>query len=115
MDFENGYENAKKAVHEHPEIDAIFAVTDLVAIGIIKYFNEVGIAIPKQIAVLGFSNWFMSSVISPKLSTIDQPGFEIGRKSASILFDEINLKKNNLPIIFQSIELGTSIIERQST
>lgn len=114
-DFQDGYENAKRVIDEHPEIDAIFAVTDLVAIGIIKYFNEIGISIPERIAVLGFSNWFMSSVISPKLSTIDQPGFEIGRKSASILFDEINLKKNNLPIVFQSIELETSIIEREST
>jgi LacI family transcriptional regulator len=114
-DFQDGYENAKRVLDEHPEIDAIFAVTDLVAIGIIKYFNEIGISIPERIAVLGFSNWFMSSVISPKLSTIDQPGFEIGRKSASILFDEINLKKNNLPVIFQSIELETSIIEREST
>ncbi|MDD2673549.1 MAG: LacI family DNA-binding transcriptional regulator [Flavobacterium sp.] len=114
-DFHDGYENAKKVMNEHPEIDAIFAVTDLVAIGIIKYFNEIGISIPQRIAVLGFSNWFMSSVISPKLSTIDQPGFEIGKRSASILFDEINLKKNNLPIVFQSIELETSIIEREST
>jgi LacI family transcriptional regulator len=114
-DFHDGYENAKKVMNEHPEIDAIFAVTDLVAIGIIKYFNEIEISIPQRIAVLGFSNWFMSSVISPKLSTIDQPGFEIGKRSASILFDEINLKKNNLPVVFQSIELETSIIEREST
>ncbi len=114
-DFQDGYENAKRVMDEHPEIDAIFAVTDLVAIGIIKYFNEIGVSIPERIAVLGFSNWFMSSVISPKLSTIDQPGFEIGRRSAAILFDEINLKKNNLPVVFQSIELETSIIEREST
>ena len=114
-DFQDGYDNAKRVMDEHPEIDAVFAVTDLVAIGIIKYFNEIGISIPERIAVLGFSNWFMSSVISPKLSTIDQPGFEIGRRSASILFDEINLKKNNLPVVFQSIELETSIIEREST
>jgi LacI family transcriptional regulator len=115
LDFEDGYENAKKIITEHPDIDAIFAVTDLVAIGIIKYFNEIGIPIPKQIAVFGFSNWFMSSIISPKLTTIDQPGFEIGKKSATILFDEINSKKNNEPIVFQSIELETSIIEREST
>lgn len=115
MDFDDGYENAKKVIDEHSEIDAIFAVTDLVAIGIIKYFNEVGIIIPNQIAVLGFSNWFMSSVVTPQLSTIDQPGFEIGKRSASILFDEINLKKNNFPVVFQSIELPTYIIEREST
>jgi LacI family transcriptional regulator len=114
-DFKDGYENAKKIINENLNIDAIFAVTDLVAIGIIKYLNEVNISIPNQIAVLGFSNWFMSSVISPTLSTIDQPGFEIGRKSATILFDEINLKKNNLPITFQSVELETTLIERETT
>ena len=35
--------------------------------------NEKNIKIPEQIAVIGFSNWFMSEVISPKLSTIEQP------------------------------------------
>lgn len=114
-DFEDGYENARKAMAEQPEIDAVFAVTDLVAIGAIKYFNEMGIKIPQQIAIFGFSNWFMSSLITPKLSTVDQPGFEIGRTAAAILFDEIYSKKNNLAIVFQSIELETSIIERQST
>ncbi|RKS99121.1 LacI family DNA-binding transcriptional regulator [Flavobacterium sp. 123] len=115
LDFEDGYENAKKIIAEHPDIDAIFAVTDLVAIGIIKYFNEIGIEIPRQVAVFGFSNWFMSSIISPKLTTINQPGFEIGQRAASILFDEIKAKKNDEPVVFQSIELNTSIIEREST
>jgi LacI family transcriptional regulator len=115
LDFEDGYENAKKIIIEHPEIDAIFAVTDLVAIGIVKYFNEIGIAIPHQVAIFGFSNWFMSSIISPKLTTIDQPGFEIGQKSAELLFDEIQSKKNNEVITYKTIELNTSIIEREST
>ena len=115
LDFDDGYLNAKKIAVEHPEIDAIFAVTDLVAIGIIKYFNEIGIEIPRQVAVFGFSNWFMSSIISPKLTTINQPGFEIGQKAASVLFDEIKAKKNDEAVVFQSIELNTSIIEREST
>lgn len=114
-DFNDGYNTAKKIVEEHPEVDAIFAVSDLVAIGAIKFLNEAGIAIPKQIAIFGFSNWFMSSVISPKLTTIDQPGYQIGLTAASILFDEMQSKKDNQPIIFQTVELETSIIERNST
>jgi len=114
-DFDDGYENAKIALNQYQDIDAIFAVTDLVAIGIIKYCNEIGISIPSQIAVLGFSNWFMSTVITPKLSTVEQPGFEIGKKSAAILFDEIHSKKNNNAISFQSVELPTYVIEREST
>lgn len=57
----------------------------------------------------------MSSIISPKLTTINQPGFEIGQRAASILFDEIKAKKNDETVVFQSIELNTSIIEREST
>ncbi|MNY57015.1 Catabolite control protein A [compost metagenome] len=102
-------------MNEHPDIDAIFAITDLVAIGIIKYFNEAGIKTPDQVAVFGFSNWFMSTVISPKLTTIDQPGFEMGHTAVSILIDEIADIKEHRPVTHQIIELPTRIIEREST
>jgi LacI family transcriptional regulator len=114
-DLEDGYNNAIKAIEEHPDLDGIFTVTDMVAVGVLKYFNEIGIAMPKQIAIVGFCNSFVTEVTTPKLSTVDQPGFEIGRVAASILFDEINAKKQNAPIVFQSIELGTSILERESS
>jgi LacI family transcriptional regulator len=42
----------------------------------------------------------MSEIITPKLTTIDQPGFEIGKKAASILFDEIELIKSTKLLIF---------------
>jgi len=114
-DFEDGYGNAKLMVEQHNDVDAIFAITDLVAIGIIKYLNEAQIKIPEQIAVFGFSNWFMSTVISPKLTTIDQPGYDIGQRAASILIDEITQTKEHLPVTHQIIELPTTIIEREST
>ena len=113
-DFEDGYNNAKKIVIDHPDVDAIFAITDLVAVGAIKYLNDVGIKMPDQIAIFGFCNSFMSEIITPKLTTIDQPGFEIGKRAASILFDEIELKRDNSTISFQSVELATTIIERDS-
>lgn len=114
-DFEDGYANAKLMVEQHNDVDAIFAITDLVAIGIIKYLNEAQIKIPEQIAVFGFSNWFMSTVISPKLTTIDQPGYDIGQRAASILIDEIAQTKEHLPVKHQIVELPTTIIEREST
>lgn len=114
-DLEDGYENAKKIIAEHPDVDGIFTVTDLVAVGALKYLNEIGISVPNQIAIIGFCNSFVTEVTTPKLTTIDQPGFEIGRAAASILFDEINSKKRGQAVIFQSIELDTVILERQST
>lgn len=114
-DFEDGYENAEKLMADHKDVDAVFAVTDLVAIGIIKYFNDKKIKTPEQVAVFGFSNWFMSTVISPKLTTIDQPGYDIGYRAASILIDEIAQIKEHIPVVHQIIELPTHIIEREST
>lgn len=114
-DFEDGYNNAKKLIEEHNDIDAVFAITDLVAIGIIKYFNEIQIKIPEQIAIFGFSNWYMSTVISPTLTTIEQPGFDIGQRAASLLIDEMTKIKEKLPVTHQIIEIPTYIIEREST
>lgn len=114
-DFEDGFDNARKLIEDHKDVDAVFAVTDLVAIGIINYLNENNIKIPDQIAVFGFSNWFMSTVISPKLTTIDQPGYAIGQRAASILIEEIAQIKTHKPVTHQIVELSTAIIERETT
>jgi len=114
-DLEDGYANAKKLVEDHSDVDAVFAITDLVAIGIIKYLNEKRIKIPEEIAVFGFSNWYMSTVISPTLTSIEQPGFDIGQRAASILINEIAEIKAKQPVTHQTIEIPTFIIEREST
>lgn len=113
-DFEDGYAAAKIACAEHPELDAIFTVTDLVAVGALKALQDLAISVPEQIAVFGFCNSFVSEITTPKLSTVDQPGFEIGRKAAEILFEEIQLKKKRQLIAYQSIELETSLLHRGS-
>lgn len=113
-DFEDGYAAAKIACAEHPDLDAIFTVTDLVAVGALKALQDLAISVPEQIAVFGFCNSFVSEITTPKLSTVDQPGFEIGRRAAEILFEEIQLKKEKQPITFQTIELQTSLLERGS-
>jgi LacI family transcriptional regulator len=57
----------------------------------------------------------MSSVISPKLTTINQPAYDIGHTAVSILIDEIVQLKNKTPIKHQIVTLPTEIIEREST
>lgn len=115
VSFEEGYEFAKQVHLDGKNVDAIFAVTDLVAMGAISYFNEVGIKIPSQISIFGFSNWFMGSVISPSLSTIDQPGFEIGKSAIELLLNEINQHKKGNTHEFQTVVIPTAIIKRNST
>ena len=102
-------------MRDHPDIDGIFAITDLVAVGVLAYCNENNINVPEKIKVIGFSNWFMSQVITPKLSTVDQPSYEMGVQSFNLLLEEINCKKEVKTYIPRTIELDTNIIGRAST
>lgn len=113
--FEEGINFAKQMTNEHSDIDGLFVITDLVAVGVLSYFNEIGIKVPEQIAVIGFSNWFISQVFTPKLSTVDQPSREMGIAALDLLLEEINSNKEKLVFKPKVIELGTSIIVREST
>lgn len=113
--FEEGKENARLLMQEHNDVDGIFINTDLVAVGAISEFNKAGIKIPEEIAIVGFSNWFMSSIISPTLSTIDQPGVKMGKAAFKQLYKEIKLRKRNEPVEYQQIVLKTKLIQRDST
>ena len=113
--FEEGFEFAKQIVNDHPDIDGIFAITDLVAVGVLSYLNENNIAVPGKIALIGFSNWFMSQVMSPKLSTIDQPSYDMGVAAFSLLLEEMICRKDGSVFTPRIIELETSLIIRDST
>ena len=114
-DFNDGFTNAQKLLSEKNNVDAIFAITDLIAVGIIECFKQNSIKIPEDVAVFGFSDWFMSSVITPTLSTIKQPGHEMGKKATQILIQEIENNNNKIPTIIQNVVLPTSLIIRNST
>jgi LacI family transcriptional regulator len=115
MTFEDGVQNAKKLLTDHSDVDGVFINTDLVAVGAISEFNRQNINIPDDISVVGFSNWFMSSVISPTLTTIDQPGYLMGKKAFKLLYKEIKQRKEKNVISFKHVELPTSLIKREST
>jgi len=113
--FEEGIAFAKQIMADHPDVDGLFAITDLVAVGVLAFFNDNNIKVPDQVKVIGFSNWFMSQVISPKLSTVEQPSFEMGYQAFYLLLEEINANKELREFKPKIIELNTSVIEREST
>ncbi|WP_298763090.1 LacI family DNA-binding transcriptional regulator [uncultured Polaribacter sp.] len=115
MSFDEGKFYANQLLKDHSDVDGIFINTDLVAIGAISEFNNQGIKVPEQINVIGFSNWFMASVISPSLTTINQPGFEMGKNAFKLLYKEIKDKKKKKVINYKNIVLETDLIIREST
>ena len=115
MTFDQGKKFAKKICKEQIDIDAIFISSDLVAIGAVTEFKKQGVSIPEKISIVGFSNWFMSSAITPSLSTINQPGYEMGKAAFKRLYKELSLKKENKEVTPKTIELETELVVRDST
>jgi LacI family transcriptional regulator len=81
----------------------------------LSYFNENSIAVPNQIALIGFSNWFMAQVISPKISTVNQPSYEMGVTAFNLLLEEMICRKEGKDFIPRTIELITYVIVRESS
>lgn len=90
-------------------IDAVFASSDNIAIGIIKKFKEYNINIPRDISVIGYDNIQLSKFITPTLSTISQPIKSIAKEGVEMLVKLINNELSN-PYIM----LEPSIVIRES-
>lgn len=108
---EHGEADVDALLKLHQAPNAIFAVNDRKAIGAILSLKKNKIAIGKEIGVVGFTNDPQSSIISPSLSTISEPAFDIGKKSCELLLKHIT-KTNFLP---QEIVLSGELIVREST
>ena len=103
--------NILLSIKERP--DAIFAITDGAAIGVIQTLKKFNIKIPKDIAVVGFSNSAHSTIIEPMLTTVDQPGEKIGKTAVEYLIDEIESQNDTLTN--KLVEIKSNIIIREST
>ncbi|GAA3593004.1 LacI family DNA-binding transcriptional regulator [Flavivirga amylovorans] len=93
--------------------DAIFAITDSAAVGVIKTLKKFNIKIPDEMAVVGYSNSRLSTVIEPNLTTVNQPGETIGKNAVKYLIEEI--ESNADTITNKMIEIKGTLIIRDST
>ena len=113
-------EEAKRATKKllsMPEApDAIFAANDPMATGAMQSIKEQGLRIPHDVGVVGFSNWSYGSLLEPSLTTVDQPGFEMGQEAARLLIRQIEVadKEENYPPPETKV-LKTRLIVRDSS
>ena len=69
--------------------DGIFITNDFCAAVVMQVFKDAGIRVPQDIAIVGFNNDSIGKVISPKLTTINYPGFEMGQIAARNLINHL--------------------------
>jgi LacI family transcriptional regulator len=108
----DGIESVKKLLQLNQKIDGIFSSNDVAAIGAMQYLKKIGIKIPEEIAIVGFSNEPISAIIEPSLTTVDQPGFEMGKIATKLLINQISENKIPSP---ETIILKPILIKRNSS
>lgn len=110
---EEGYTCMKQLLDSKDIPDAVFANNDIAAYGAMIAIKEAGLRIPEDISVVGFSNWQFSSLIEPQLSSVSQPGLEMGRTAAKILIEELKSKEDVKKDITKV--LPTNLVVRSSS
>lgn len=107
---DGGYDAMQVLIKEVHRPTAIVVANNLMTLGAIQCIHEHGLAIPEDIAVVGFDDMPWAATIQPPLSVIAQPTFEMGTVAAKLLLDRI--QNPDHPI--QRITLETQLIIRKS-
>lgn len=101
----------KKTIEDHPEIDAIFATSDFLAIHAQNILHKLGRRVPEDVQIVGFDNIVYTTLVSPTITTIEQPI----RKMGELALESLVKLLNDEPLgDFHSV-LDVKLIERGST
>jgi LacI family transcriptional regulator len=90
---------------------AIFLSNDLMAIGGLCAAQQAGVRIPEQLSIMGYDDIALASFSTPRLTTIAQPKYEIGVRTAQVIVARIR----NAELPWQREMLRTKLVVRQST
>ena len=115
LTHEEAVELGKHLAKIKDQVDGLFALTDIVAIGAMVGMKASGLKIPEDIAIIGFSDWLMATVVEPQLSSVFQPGYEMGRMAAEIILKEIRDVKEGRPVHHQKWVLPVELKLRNSS
>lgn len=82
--------------------DAIFTISDRMAIGAMLAIKEKGLKMPKDIGLVGFNNEPVVSLVTPQISSVDQPAFELGKTAAKLFIERMhNENMDNAEIVLK--------------
>ena len=112
-DEKGDYQLIKNKLSSAEPPDGIIACVERIAIQVYLACQELQISIPRQLKVVAFSTLETAPILSPPLTTITQPAFEIGKAAAELLFKGI--EKTNFNLENHIVVLPSMLIERAST
>ena len=110
LGFDHGQRAMQKILQTKERPTAIFAVSDLLAIGALKEIHANGLHVPNELAIVGFDKIEFSNMTHPVLTTVEQPMYKMGSTAAQMLIDKIKGKDVNNIILNHRLVIRTSTI-----
>ncbi|NUY80698.1 LacI family DNA-binding transcriptional regulator [Flavobacterium sp. MAH-1] len=95
--------------------DAVFAVNELFAVTAIKGAKKIGLNVPEDISVIGFTDGIISKYSSPSITTVSQDGIEMGGKAAKMLIQRLESEDEEEEEHYRTEVIETHLVEREST
>jgi LacI family transcriptional regulator len=112
-DTENFEHNITQILTENKP-DAIFAVNELFAVTAIKEAHKLGLKIPEDISIIGFTDGIISKYSSPSITTVSQNGIKMGAKAAQMLIERLEADDEE-DENYKTEVIETELVEREST
>lgn len=91
--------------------DAVFAASDMMAIGALKAMRAAGLRVPQDVALVGFDDIPLAALVDPPLTTVRQSISDLGYTAATLLFEELESEDSESP---QRMILPTELVVRSS-
>jgi LacI family transcriptional regulator len=104
---DGGRRATEELLASHPDITAVFALNDLMAVGAVHAVHQAGLRVPEDISVAGFNDLPIASDVTPPLTTVRLPLREMGRRALEIA---LGGEDPDQPVV-----LDVTLIERSST
>ncbi|WP_152655916.1 LacI family DNA-binding transcriptional regulator [Oceanobacillus sp. CFH 90083] len=109
LTFQDGVEAMRRMLRSKNRPTAVFAISDTLAIGALKELHAQGIKVPQEMAIIGFDNIAFSSMTTPTLTTVSQPKYQMGYRSAKMVIDHIQ------GLTIENVIMDYELIIREST
>jgi DNA-binding LacI/PurR family transcriptional regulator len=108
---DSGASAMERLLKSRPDIDAVFAASDLMAAGAMGVIEAAGRRIPQDVAIVGYDDSPVASTMRPRLSTVRQPIEEMGHEMARLLVDQVE----GTDPVQRRVILATELVRRASS
>lgn len=111
-EYQGGRNAALRCLSMNPRPQAVQVYSDKMAAGVLSAFHDNGVAVPGEIAVIGFGDIEVASLCWPRLTTVAQPSRELARQAAHLLLQR--LKAASVSVEKETVVLPSNLVVRES-